>query len=234
MRAGCIWCADGDDETAARHRDAALAGRNRSAGDPDMDRTARRRPRATELRRRAVACRGTRGAWRRLVQIGAGRLGQQQLRRNGMPGFSAVPGPVVPADGFFERLHVVARSRPDGDGELIAVQALVAIHWAHRAFALLVVVAVGVLVWQLWRSGFTRLPQAIGRFVAIAVAHWLVERGAAMAAAARGTAQRRRCIARRLDHCRFASDIGETAKLACCTGSCMTAHTTTDTRPAAP
>ena len=45
LRARPVWRIDGDDETAARHRDAAPVGRNRPAGDPDLDRAARRRPR---------------------------------------------------------------------------------------------------------------------------------------------------------------------------------------------
>ncbi len=38
-----------------------------------------------------------------------------------------------------------------GEGELIPFQALVAIHWAHRMFAIVVVAAVGSLVWNMWR-----------------------------------------------------------------------------------
>ena len=44
---------------------------------------------------------------------------------------------------------------------MIAVQALVAIHWAHRMFAIVVLMAVGLLAWQLWRSGLTRLAQGL-------------------------------------------------------------------------
>lgn len=38
-----------------------------------------------------------------------------------------------------------------GQGEIIPFQALVTIHWVHRAFALVVVAAVGLLVWRAWR-----------------------------------------------------------------------------------
>lgn len=38
-----------------------------------------------------------------------------------------------------------------GQGEIIPFQALVTIHWVHRAFALVVVAAVGLLAWRAWR-----------------------------------------------------------------------------------
>ena len=36
-----------------------------------------------------------------------------------------------------------------------------AIHWVHRMFAMLVIAAVGTLIWQLWRSGLLRLAQGL-------------------------------------------------------------------------
>jgi len=38
-----------------------------------------------------------------------------------------------------------------GDGYIIPFQALVTIHWVHRAFALAAVAVVGSLIWQAWR-----------------------------------------------------------------------------------
>jgi heme a synthase len=44
-----------------------------------------------------------------------------------------------------------------GDGNIIPFQALVTIHWVHRAFALLAVAVVGTLIWQAWRVSGVRL-----------------------------------------------------------------------------
>jgi cytochrome c oxidase assembly protein subunit 15 len=37
-----------------------------------------------------------------------------------------------------------------GTGEAIPFQSLVAIHWTHRLFALVTILVVGALLWQLW------------------------------------------------------------------------------------
>jgi hypothetical protein len=71
-----------------------------------------------------------------------------------------MPGRVIASDGFFDRLHMVARlGRPRRRN--YCGQALVAIHWVHRMFAMLVVVAVSALIWQLWRAGFLRLARGL-------------------------------------------------------------------------
>ncbi|MEP6607407.1 MAG: COX15/CtaA family protein [Burkholderiaceae bacterium] len=49
-----------------------------------------------------------------------------------------------------------------GEGELIPFQALVSIHWVHRAFALVVVLAVGALARQLWQQpGLVQLARGL-------------------------------------------------------------------------
>jgi len=45
------------------------------------------------------------------------------------------------------------------DGQLLPFEALVAIHWVHRLFAIAVLVVLGSLAWRLWRAG-----GAAGRF----------------------------------------------------------------------
>jgi cytochrome c oxidase assembly protein subunit 15 len=50
-----------------------------------------------------------------------------------------------------------------GAGEMIPFQALVAIHWTHRAFAIAVVAVLGLLIARAWR-----LPQ-LGRFAPLLV-----------------------------------------------------------------
>jgi cytochrome c oxidase assembly protein subunit 15 len=49
-----------------------------------------------------------------------------------------------------------------GDGEVIPFQALVAIHWLHRAFALVVVAVVAGLIWHAWSLvGLARVARAL-------------------------------------------------------------------------
>jgi cytochrome c oxidase assembly protein subunit 15 len=49
-----------------------------------------------------------------------------------------------------------------GDGEVIPFQALVAIHWVHRAFALVVVGVVAGLIWRAWSLvGLARVARAL-------------------------------------------------------------------------
>lgn len=50
----------------------------------------------------------------------------------------------------------------DGAGSAIPFQALVAIHWTHRTFALLVFAVLGVLAWKAWRLvGLERLARGL-------------------------------------------------------------------------
>lgn len=48
-----------------------------------------------------------------------------------------------------------------GEGKFLGFQALTAIHYTHRLFAYLVLVAVGALAWQLWRIAALRLAAGI-------------------------------------------------------------------------
>ena len=76
LRPRLVWCADGDDETAAGHRHASPIGWNGPVGDLDLDRT----PRGTRRKSGcgpAPALRGNRGAWRGVRSDRTGRLGQQ-------------------------------------------------------------------------------------------------------------------------------------------------------------
>ena len=73
-----------------------------------------------------------------------------------------MPGEILPPmdlSSGFTWWRALGQTR---DGELIAVQALVAIHWVHRMFAMLVLAVVGTLIWQLWRFGFSGLAQGLG------------------------------------------------------------------------
>jgi heme a synthase len=66
------------------------------------------------------------------------------------------PEPMDAEQGFTILRHL-GRA---GEGGFLPAEALVAIHWAHRVFALLVVTVMGALAAALWRQpgGFARRP----------------------------------------------------------------------------
>jgi cytochrome c oxidase assembly protein subunit 15 len=58
-----------------------------------------------------------------------------------------------------------------GDGEVIPFQALVAIHWVHRAFALVVVGIVAGLIWRAWSlDGLARVARGLLAMLLLQVA----------------------------------------------------------------
>ena len=58
-----------------------------------------------------------------------------------------------------------------GDGEVIPFQALVAIHWVHRAFALVVVGVVAGLIWRAWSLvGLSRVARGLLAILLLQVA----------------------------------------------------------------
>ncbi len=67
-------------------------------------------------------------------------------------------GAVVPAMDFGNAFHVVRELGMTPDGTLLSADALVAIHWTHRMFALLVAAILGVLALRLMKTVGARLP----------------------------------------------------------------------------
>ena len=68
-------------------------------------------------------------------------------------GFPACNGQWWPEMAFGDGFTVLRHLGQDGDGALLTLPALVAIHFVHRAFALLVTGVLGLLCWRLWRAG---------------------------------------------------------------------------------
>jgi cytochrome c oxidase assembly protein subunit 15 len=66
-------------------------------------------------------------------------------------------GAAVPPMDFGNAFHVVRELGMTPEGNLLSSEALVAIHWTHRMFALLVVVVLGTLAMRLARRPETRV-----------------------------------------------------------------------------
>jgi cytochrome c oxidase assembly protein subunit 15 len=74
--------------------------------------------------------------------------------------FPQCQGAWVPSFDFGHAFTLWRDLGRTGAGELIPFQALVTIHWVHRAFALVAVAVVGTLIWQAWRvSGVSFLAR---------------------------------------------------------------------------
>jgi cytochrome c oxidase assembly protein subunit 15 len=74
------------------------------------------------------------------------------------PDFPLCQGQVVPTMDF---AHAFTLWRPLGmtsDGEAIPFQSLVAIHWTHRLFAVVVILALGALLWRVWSAPGLKAP----------------------------------------------------------------------------
>jgi heme a synthase len=77
------------------------------------------------------------------------------------------PDGMDPASGFTILRHL-GRA---GEGGFLPFGALVAIHWAHRLFALVAVSVLAVVAWRLWRSPSAhRAAQALAGLLALQVA----------------------------------------------------------------
>lgn len=97
-----------------------------------------------------------------IVQIALGGWVSANYAVLACPDFPLCQGQWVPPMDFNHGFTLWRELGMTGGGELIPFQALVAIHWTHRVFALLVLVAVGTLVWGSWSvPGLERLTRAL-------------------------------------------------------------------------
>lgn len=86
------------------------------------------------------------------VQIALGGWVSSNYAVMACPDFPLCQGEIWPPMNFSEGFTAWRSLGRTADGALISFQALVAIHWMHRVFAVVVVVAVGALITKLWRQ----------------------------------------------------------------------------------
>lgn len=97
-----------------------------------------------------------------VVQIALGGWVSSNYAVMACPDFPLCQGEWFPPMDFSQGFTGWRSLGRTGEGELISFQALVAIHWVHRVFAVVVVAAVGVLVWQTWpQPGLLPLAQGL-------------------------------------------------------------------------
>jgi heme a synthase len=88
-------------------------------------------------------------------------------------GFPSCNGQWWPDMAFADGFTLLRHLGQDGDGGLLTFPALVAIHFVHRAFALVVTVMLGVLAWRLWRAGLRREALVLSALLGAQVASGL-------------------------------------------------------------
>ncbi len=96
-----------------------------------------------------------------VVQIALGGWVSSNYAVMACPDFPLCQGTLFPPMDFSNGFTWWRALGQTGAGEVIAVQALVAIHWAHRIFSIAVVSTVIALAWQLWRAGIPQLARGL-------------------------------------------------------------------------
>lgn len=84
------------------------------------------------------------------VQIALGGWVSSNYAVMACPDFPLCQGQLIPPMDFAHGFTGWRALGHTADGELLTVQALVAIHWTHRMFAIVVVAVLGTLVWRMW------------------------------------------------------------------------------------
>ena len=83
-----------------------------------------------------------------VVQIALGGWVSANYAALACPDLPGCRGAVLPKTDFANAFHVFRELGRTGDGELLPLDALVAIHWTHRMFALVALGAIGLAVWK--------------------------------------------------------------------------------------
>lgn len=101
------------------------------------------------------------------VQIGLGGWVSANYAALACPDLPGCLGRAIPPMDFGNAFHVLRELGRTGDGELLSHEALTAIHWSHRMFALVVLGVVGGAAWRAFRlSDLARLGALIGCLLA--------------------------------------------------------------------
>jgi len=105
-----------------------------------------------------------------LVQIGLGGWVSANYAALACPDLPGCLGQAVPKMNFADAFHVLRELGRTGDGELLPLDALVAIHWTHRMFALVAIGAAGVLAWRAFSiQGMRAMALAVGGLLVLQV-----------------------------------------------------------------
>jgi cytochrome c oxidase assembly protein subunit 15 len=102
------------------------------------------------------------------VQVALGGWVSTNYAVMACPDFPLCQGRLVPAMDLAQGFTLWRDLGMTGDGEPIAFQALVAIHWVHRKFAYVVFAALALLAWRAWRiDGVAQLARLIAVLLAL-------------------------------------------------------------------
>jgi len=110
-------------------------------------------PRASGLRAHATI-----GLTLLAIQIALGGWVSSNYAVLACPDFPLCQGKILPDADFRQGFSLWRDLGRTGEGVPITFQALVAIHWVHRAFALAVIAALGLLAWRAWPVQGLRHP----------------------------------------------------------------------------
>jgi cytochrome c oxidase assembly protein subunit 15 len=103
-----------------------------------------------------------------ILQIALGGWVSANYAALACPDLPGCLGQAIPAMDFANAFHVLRELGRTGDGELLPLQALVAIHWTHRMFALAVVAAVAHAALRCLRTpGLEKIGALAGGLVAL-------------------------------------------------------------------
>lgn len=99
-----------------------------------------------------------------VVQIALGGWVSANYAALACPDLPSCKGQALPPMDFANAFHVVRELGQTAQGELLSLEALTAIHWSHRVFALVALAAVLGLVFHAWRAD-RRLALLVGSLV---------------------------------------------------------------------